>query len=168
MKIKNNNPIKAINTFKYPLIVFFGSTLFSVVFALFWIYYGDEWERLSDGYHYMAMYNDNVAASPFGYRILTPYLARLLPWEAMNSFKFITICSVSLTSGFLGLYTIKMKMPLIFTITLTLFWVLSFPFIFSSTTIVRVDAPMLLLISIIILFSKYRVSYIFLSLLIIS
>ena len=161
MNIKKLTQLTAHYTFKqllnFSLCLFFLSLFFSIFFNA----YAGQLDTLGDGTHYMSMYYGDLAKSPFGYRMLTPYIAKLLPWEAIISFKIITFFSLGLTSALLGIYSNKIKLPLIFTIALIFFWFFSYPFIYNSTTVVRVDPPMLLLISVIILESKYRVSYIF-------
>ena len=69
--------------------IYFPVIIFSCFACFTWGFIADEWEILGDGVHYIKLYNGEIADGPFGYRILAPALARLLPWDATKSFTFI-------------------------------------------------------------------------------
>ena len=138
----------------FSLILFISSLFFSFLCNSL----VSQLNTLGDGIYYMSMYNDEIVKSPWGYRIATPFLASLMPFEPIISFKIITFLSLCFTSIILGLYSDKMRLPFLFSVIFIVFWFFSFAFIYNSTSIVRVDPLMLLLISVIILLSKYRVS----------
>lgn len=142
----------------FNLISFTSIFFISLGFAFLWVYIGEPWEVLADGTHYMKMYNGELAPSPFGYRVLTPFLASLLPWSAKINFAFITLVSLSITTSLLVQYIVVIGGSTINKILVALFWITSFPFIYYGTTFIRADAIMYLLIALTILLSKYRIS----------
>jgi hypothetical protein len=106
----------------------------------------------------MALYEGRLAPSPFGYRVLTPYLARVLLWGAKVNFGAVTLSCLALTTGVIALYAARSgKVPILTAIT-CVFWVTSYPFIYNGTTLVRADAPMLLLLAVVFLLSHWHVS----------
>jgi len=131
--------------------------LFGGIFAIVWLYLGEPWKDLCDGENYMQIYEGHMAAAPFGYRVLTPYLASLLPWDAKFNFSVITISCLILTTGVVSLYSKKISKSLAVSSLACFFWVFSFPFIYYGTTLIRADGPMLLLLAIVFLASHYRV-----------
>lgn len=150
MSIKNIS----INDIKNFLLV----SLLSLFFSLIWIYVGEKWEVLADGTHYMLMYDGHIANSPFGFRILTPWLASILPWDAKTSFTIVTLACLSVTTGILLQYISEFHKFNITKFFVFISWVTSFPFIYYGTTLIRADALMLLIISLVILLSKYNAS----------
>jgi hypothetical protein len=132
--------------------------IYGLVASLFWLYVGEPWENLADGSHYLLMYEGRIAQSPFGYRILTPTIASLLPYSPSVNFKIVTIGCLSLTSGVLASYSNKFKNGTTFTILVSLFWLCSFPFIYYGTTLVRADAPMFLILALVLSISKMRIN----------
>ncbi|MEE9326118.1 MAG: hypothetical protein V3U71_02405 [Cocleimonas sp.] len=145
------------HTFLFTVLQFFLVTALSLIISFLWMYLADSWDLLGDGIHYMVLYNEQVANSPFGYRILTPFLARLLPWDALTNFTVISLSCLSLTTGVFVLYFSKFNISKLSTIFLLFFWTTSFPFIYYGTTFIRADAPMLLVIAATILLSQHRV-----------
>lgn len=142
----------------YKIKIFLSASLFSVLLSVLWILVADKWDVLADGTHYMMMYHGEVALSPFGYRVLTPFLASLLPFDAMTSFAVVTLSFLALTSGVLMLYASNVKMPDAGKLAVFLFWVTSFPYLYYGTTFVRADALMFLLIAVVILLSRLKAS----------
>ncbi|HFC52847.1 MAG TPA: hypothetical protein ENJ43_00235 [Gammaproteobacteria bacterium] len=134
------------------------TSLVSVLLSVLWIFLADKWDVLADGKHYMMMYHGEVARSPFGYRVLTPFLASLLPFDAMTSFAVVTLSSLALTSGVLMLYAESAKLPGSARMAVFLFWVTSFPYLYYGTTFVRADGLMFLTIALVILLSRFKVS----------
>lgn len=153
-----------IKTSSFPYIIFqFLLAIFlSLAVAFLWGFLADSWELLGDGVHYMALYNEHIANSPFGYRILTPFLARLLPWDALTNFTIVSLSCLTFTTGIFVLYFNKLypssKRIGLSSIFLLILWASSFPFIYYGTTFIRADAPMFLTIAVTILLSQYRVS----------
>ena len=125
-------------------------------FAIFWYHIGETWKILGDGIYYLALYQGKSAPAPFGYRLMAPYLARLLPWDFMLSFEAITLGCLILTTGIIALYGARSGFSHVQILTLCAFWGTSFAFAYYSTTIVRADGPMLLILSIVFLLSQYR------------
>lgn len=159
MKMTRLTQLATLYIVKQPLSISLGILTLSFGFMMCFNGYVSKLETLGDGMHYMRMYHGDLAKSPFGYRILTPYLANLLPWNAEISFKIVTYFSLGLTSVFLYVYSRKIQLPLKFAIGMILIWFFSYPFIYNSVSSVRVDPPMLMLIVAIILASKYSFSY---------
>lgn len=139
---------------KHDFLLFFIFIIFGIFCSALWLFLGEPWELLGDGTHYMQMYNGEVAASPFGYRILTPYLAGFLPWNPIKNFSVITITCLILTTGIVSLYAKKLSNSIVVSGLTCFFWVLSFPFVYYGTTFVRADAPMLLLLAVAFLVSQ--------------
>jgi len=150
------------NNFPYTFLQFLIVTVSSLAVALLWGVLADSWELLGDGVHYLRLYNGQVANSPFGYRILTPFLASLLPWDALTNFMIVSLTCLSLTTGFIFLYFNKLNASsnttFLSSVLLLIFWVTSFPFVYYGTVFIRADAPLFLMIAVTILLSHYRTS----------
>lgn len=116
--------------------------------------YADQWEEIGDGVHYLSLYEKGIAASPFGYRILTPLMAKLLPWSAYVNFSVITLLSLTLIPGILSVLFKRAQKTDLFIFLITFLWVFSYPFIYYSSTIIRADGPMLMLLSLIFLIAS--------------
>jgi hypothetical protein len=140
------------------VVFFLVALLFGACAALIWSLVGETWECLCDGDHYMALYEGRLAASPFGYRVLTPYVARVLPWGPIVNFGVVTLSSLVVTTGVIAIYSSRLGEALAVTVMACTFWVTSFPFIYYGTTLVRADGPMLLLVAVVFLLSHCRVS----------
>jgi hypothetical protein len=127
--------------------VFGVGTAIGLLGALLWLLLGEPWEVLADGSQYMAMFNGQATSPPFGYRVLTPFLAHLLPWSAAINFGAVTVACLSLASGFLALFGRAAGLPMRAVILLCTLWASSFAFIYYDTTRIRADAPMLMLMA---------------------
>ena len=126
------------------------------IFAGLWLGVGEPWEVLADGRHYIAMFHGGLAAAPFGYRILVPAAARLLPWGVQTDFAIITLICLIITTGVVGELATSPGASRFRSFAACLFWGSSFAFAYYSTTQVRVDAPMLLLLALVILLARSR------------
>jgi hypothetical protein len=142
------------------------SCLIGTICAVFWLNAGEPWETVADGQYYLALYEGNLAPGPFGYRVLTPYLARLLPWSPITNFEVITISSLALTTGILALHSLRTAAPISLILVLCFFWVTSFPFAYYSTTLVRVDGPIFAILAATLLLSHLKMPWIMISALI--
>lgn len=149
-----NNKVTHFNS----VSLFILASFISLVFSFLWMFLGDSWEISGDALHYMDLYNNQIAKSPFGYRILTPYLASLLPWDAITNFTIVTLTSLSFASGAILLYAKKLGTPKLNIIFIFVLWATSYPFIYYGTTFVRADSPIFFLIALTILLSKYHTS----------
>lgn len=133
---------------KHTLVAFILGCLVSIGLSISWLLLGQPWGDLEDGSHYLTMYTGGLARAPFGYRILTPYLASLLPFSSMWSFGIITVSSLTLTGGILAVYAQRRREQLLAALTFCVLWGTSYTFAYCSTTLVRADATMLLVLSI--------------------
>jgi len=132
-------------------------TLIGVLFSTLWLYVGEPWGIRGDAQHYIQLYEGEKARSPFGYRVLTPWLAQLLfssMWSYWMSFKIIAITCLSLCTGFIYLLMAKKSMVMFQTISIIIFWITSFAFVYYTTTIIRPDSLMFLLLFILFLASN--------------
>ncbi len=134
----------------------------SIFVCLVWVLIADEWSVLADGVHYMKMYEGEVADSPFGYRVLAPLIASLLPFSAKESFAVVTVSALALTASLLWLYAADQGLSLLGRAVAVLFWLTSFPFIYYGTTFIRADAIMYLVIALVFVLSRQKVSFILL------
>ncbi len=123
-------------------------------FAAWWTITGESWEVLADGRQYLMMYQGEIAASPYGYRVLVPFLARLLPMSPQAGFAVVTISCLILTSGVIALYVTHSRSPWFTSITMCTLWGMSFPFVYLATTQIRAEAPTLLLMAVALLLSR--------------
>lgn len=114
------------------------------IFCLFWVSFAEPWEVLGDGKHYLEMLRGNIATVPFGYRIFTPFIASLLPWQYMTNFTVITLTSLTLATAVVAFYAVQEKKSIPYTLILCGLWGTSFSFIYYGTTFIRADAPMFL------------------------
>jgi hypothetical protein len=110
----------------------------------------EPWYLVGDALEYLKIYNGELSLSPFGYRVLTPYLARLLSWDPYTNFGVVTLTSLSLVSSILAVYFIRMKYSAAFLVVFGILWFTSFPFIYYSSTIVRADGPVFLAVALLI------------------
>jgi hypothetical protein len=140
------------------VMLFFAAGLSCAGAAAIWLLVGEPWRIFGDASHYISLYNGGMAPAPYGYRILTPFLAQLLAWGAVTSFGVITLSCLVLTAGVLALYMTPSDQVLAGTVLSTIFWVTSYPFAYYATTLVRADGPMLLMIAIVIFLSRRHVS----------
>ncbi len=141
-----------------PIILFPLTYIMGLIGAVIWLSFGESWQIFGDAVHYVSVYNGELAPAPWGYRIMTPFLAQLLPWDVKTNFAMISINSIALTTGVLSLYGKKIGFTLKDILFLIFFWMISYTFVYYSTAIIRADAPMLLILATIFLLSKYRVS----------
>ena len=140
------------------LLLFFIALILGTCATFFWSVVGDHWTILADGEHYIALYEGRLTTAPFGYRILTPFLASCLPWGAENSFGVVTITCLVLATGITALYAARSGAALTLIVSACLFWVTSYPFVYYGTTLIRADGPMLLLLAMVFLLSHRQVS----------
>ncbi len=141
------------------LVLFVFAILLSIIILFIWISIGEHWGGdLNDGWHYMALYEGRIAESPFAYRLLTPFLASLLPWTEKINFGVVTIGSLALTTGIIVLYMQRVHSALFLLVMTCIFWVISYPFIYYGITLIRADAPMLFLLMLVFFLSLKRVS----------
>lgn len=125
-----------------------------IAFALFWLLAAEPWETPADGEYYLAIYEGQLVAAPWGYRILTPFLARLLPWSVEINFAVVTVVSLVAISSVLAWYTASLNKTFSQAVILCVLWGASFPFVYYGTTFVRADAPMLLLLALLFALSR--------------
>jgi len=149
-----------------PLILFTVSYVFGLVTAITWLAFGEAWQIFGDAVHYVSLYEGEIAPAPWGYRIMTPYLASLLPWDMVTNFSVVSINSMALITGVLALYGRKVGCSFSCLLIMIFFWMTSYAFAYYSTAIVRADPPMLLMLATLFLLSQYRVHSIVLLLLI--
>tara|TARA_B110000008_G_scaffold279467_1_gene326636 strand:- start:126 stop:1226 length:1101 start_codon:yes stop_codon:yes gene_type:complete len=141
-----------------PLPLFFLAYVFGLIASFIWLSFGETWQVFGDAVHYVSIYNGDLAPAPWGYRVMTPFLAKLFPWDIQTNFTFVSLNCLALTNGVLALYGRRVGLNLNGITILTLFWIFSYPFAYYSSTLIRADAPMLLTLALIILWSKYKVS----------
>jgi hypothetical protein len=122
-----------------------------------WLIIGEKWGLKGDAPHYIALYNGSITNSPFGYRTLTPWLARLFSSNYLLGFKIVLVSCLSLTSGVISLLVLKKASSLFQVISIVFFWITSFAFVYYTTTIVRPDSVMLLMLASLFLAANYRV-----------
>jgi hypothetical protein len=118
--------------------------LLGAIFCLFWVSFGEPWEVLGDGKHYLEMLRGHIETVPFGYRAFTPYVASLLPWQYMTNFTVVTLTSLTLATAVVGFYAVQEKKSIPYTLILCGLWGTSFSFVYYGTTFIRADAPMFL------------------------
>jgi len=135
--------------------------LAGVLATVIWLMSAEPWEILADGQYYMMLYEGNPAPAPFGYRVLTPLMASLLPCDARTAFGIVTAACLTIASGIIALYLAESGFRE--TCVGLFMWLTSFAFIYYATTYVRADAPMLLMIALFFLLSKKHVHYLFLA-----
>ena len=141
-----------------PLLLFFLTYICGLISSYMWLSFGETWQIFGDAIHYVSIYNGDLAPAPWGYRIITPYLANFFPWDMQTNFTFVSLNSLALTTSVLALYGKRIGFNLTEITILLLFWIFSYPFAYYSSTLIRADAPMLLILVSIILLSKYKVS----------
>ncbi|MDZ7725243.1 MAG: EpsG family protein [candidate division KSB1 bacterium] len=149
---------KNISIFKRKTLVFLYAFFSAGLFTLFWILAGEKWKVFGDAVQYLAVYHNDPATAPFGYRILVPYLARLFPFGATVNFAIVTIAFLILTNLVIVKYSQLKNHSPVHCLVFSLFWLCSFAFVYYVTTWIRADAPMLFLLALIILLSQYRIS----------
>jgi hypothetical protein len=142
---------------KFLIFILTTSVAFCVSFV--WLILGEEWGLKGDAPHYIELYHGNSADSPFGYRILTPWLARLFSGDYLLGFKIISMSCLALTSGVISLFVLKKTSSLFQIIAIVFFWVTSFAFVYYTTTIIRPDSVMLLMMALLFLAANYRAHY---------
>ncbi|MBT9609509.1 MAG: hypothetical protein WAP57_11695 [Aquabacterium commune] len=138
--------------------LFIAFSFIGLLAAACWIWAGEPWEVLADGKHYMAMYMGQPTAPPFAYRVLTPWLAHLLPWSPEFNFGVVTVACLSLATGFIALFAHQSGLPTRGVAVMCLLWVTSFAFVYYDTTRIRADAPMFLMMAVLFCVAKYGVS----------
>ena len=139
-------------------ILFIVTYVFGLIASIAWLNFAESWSIFGDAIHYVSIYKGELAPAPWGYRVFTPYFASLLPWDMTTNFTVLSLNSIALTTGVLALYGKKNDFTLIGISLLVIFWMASYPFAYYSSAIVRADAPMLLMLAVIFLLSKYKVS----------
>lgn len=144
--------------------LFVAFSLLGLLAAALWIVVGEHWEVLADGKHYMAMLLGQAEEPPFAYRVLTPWLAHLLPWAAELNFGVVTVASLSMATGFVALYARQSGMQARGVAVMCLLWATSFAFVYYNTTRVRADAPMFMMLAVLFWLAKCRVSAMWLGL----
>jgi hypothetical protein len=145
-----------------PLFIAF--SLLGLLAAAFWICAGEPWEVLADGKHYMAMFLGRADEPPFAYRVLTPWLAHLLPWSAEWNFGVVTVACLSMATGFVALFARQSGLPLRSVVVMCVLWVTSFAFVYYDTTRVRADAPMFMMMAALFWLAKCQASALWLAL----
>jgi hypothetical protein len=140
-------------------LIFILTTSVAFCVSLVWLILGEKWGLRGDAPHYIELYNGNAADSPFGYRILTPWLASLFSGDYLLSFMVISMSCLSLTSGVISLFVLKKTSSLFQIISIVFFWITSFAFVYYTTTIIRPDSVMLLMLALLFLAANYRVHY---------
>ncbi len=143
----------------------FLAVIISGLMAVFWYFFGEPWEVLGDATWYVRMTHGEAAPVPFGYRILTPALARLLPLPPEISFTLLTMSCLVLITPILICYGSDEQKSILLSGMITAFWITSFAFIYYSTTIVRADGPTLFLLALLFYLSKKNSSWLLLCLL---
>jgi hypothetical protein len=137
--------------------IFILTTLFAFCVSFVWLILGEDWGLRGDAPHYVELFKGNIASSPFGYRILTPWLARLFSGNYVLGFKIVSMSCLSLTSGVISLLVLKKASSSFQVIAIVCFWVTSFALVYYTTTIIRPDSVMLLLLALLFLAANYRV-----------
>ena len=100
-----------------------------------------------------------MTAAPWGYRILLPALARLLPGESIVNFQVLAIVTLALAGGMVALMSsVQRRETPRFTGVLLLFWGSSYALVYSGTTFVRADPLLLLFISVFYVSANYSLS----------
>jgi len=145
-----------------PILAF----IISVIATCFWQKYGESWEILADGEKYLLIVESKIVSAPFGYRILIPYLVKILPLNPNTGFQLITTICLAATAVFIALYQLKMFDPSRLVAIACLFYFSSFAFIYYSTTLIRPDPFILMLIAFIIYRSNDNISSLMILLLI--
>jgi hypothetical protein len=138
----------------------------SLSFSFLWLYFGEQWKVLADGEHYVKMYEGIVIEVPFAYRVLTPFLAHLLPLGVKISFAFVTIAGLTAASLMFVLYMIEIGEKFLILI-IALFWTTSFAFVYYGTTLIRADAFIYFCIPLFFLLAQKNTNVLFLSLVLI-
>ena len=95
-----------------PIILFPLTYVMGLIGVVIWLTLGESWQIFGDAVHYVSVYNGELAPKPWGYRIMTPFFAQLLPWDVKTNFAIITINSIALTTGVLALYGKKIGFTL--------------------------------------------------------
>ena len=121
------------------LFLFLISYSLSLCAALLWLNLAEPWQIFGDAVHYVSLYKGDLAPAQWGYRILTPYLASFFPWDVETNFAIVSINSLALTSGVLALYAKKTGLTTQSVVLLISFWIISYPFSYYSSAIVRAE-----------------------------
>ncbi|ALE02762.1 EpsG family protein [Candidatus Pseudothioglobus singularis] len=145
-----------------PVFLFFLAYIIGLIVSLIWLSFGEAWQVFGDAVHYVSIYNGGLAPAPWGFRVMTPLIAKIFPWDLKTNFAIITINSLAFTTGILALYGRKIGFNLKEISIFILFWVISYPFAYYSSALIRADAPMLLILALIFMWSKYKASSILL------
>ncbi len=127
-----------------------------LAFSLFWMLVGESWDLFGDALQYLAIHSGEPAEVPFGYRILTSYLAQLLPFSPKIDFAVVTLAALIFINVLIVVYSRLKNHSGVHTIIFSLLWLTSFGFVYYATTWIRADAPMLLLLTSVIVLSHYR------------
>jgi hypothetical protein len=136
-------------------LLFFISSLIGACVALVFLNVLEPWDlHCCDGVHYLAIYNGELAPAPFGYRVLTPFFARLLPWDAVINFGIVSIGCLALTTGLIALYSYRFGCTRSIIVIFCILWFTSYPFVYYGTTLVRADPPVLFLVAVIFFISR--------------
>ncbi|MEE2769548.1 MAG: hypothetical protein VX835_00510, partial [Pseudomonadota bacterium] len=135
--------------------MFFGC-LVSLVFVCFFKLFGESWPTVvGDAEYYVNLYNYEDTIAPYGYRILIPYLAKFLPFGMTINFEIIQMISLCSLSGLILCYfNLDNRLSLKNNALLTILFVNTYPFVYSSTSHIRLDAPLLCIMMLFILFTK--------------
>jgi len=118
------------------------SLLITAIYFLIGGYWG---ATGSDAIEYIKMYNGIATDSPYGYRIVTPYLASKLPFEIISSFALITFLSLNVATLFIA--NVTKKISIRYSIIGTTFWITSYAFIYNINNFVKVDPIVYLIFS---------------------
>jgi hypothetical protein len=131
-------------------------TIGSALILAFWILFTEHGQMSSDTEAYMKMYQGEKAIVPFGYRILTPFLASLIPSSMLFGFGFVSSVSLVLTTPLIALYSYKLHFSKQEILLSCLFWSCTYAFVYYGVSFFRVDAPMYLCLAAFLVLSLYK------------
>ena len=121
------------------LLVFF----VSITMSYFFYFFGDTWGIYGDAIQYVNLYEGKDALSPWSQRPLTPFIATIIPTSVKNSFLIVNYLCLAITSILIFLFFQNPNNKYENYIIL-IFWIISYPFSYYSSSIIRVD-PMVLM-----------------------
>lgn len=117
--------------------------LFSITMSFFFYFFGDTWGVYGDAIEYVNLYEGKDALSPWSQRPLTPFIASIIPTNVKNSFLIVNYLCLAITSILIFLF-FQSPNNKYENYVILIFWIISYPFAYYSSSIIRVD-PMVLM-----------------------
>jgi len=134
--------------------------------SYFFYFFGDAWGIYGDAIQYVNLYEGKNALSPWSQRPLTPLIAATIPLSVKSSFLIVNYLCLAITSILIFLF-FQNPNNKYENLIILIFWIISYPFTYYSTSIIRVD-PMVLMGMMLLLYLNKRSYNLYINLLLIT